>query len=87
VKSVLKSLLLAFMGTGMLFFFLMMAVVPIMAVLARMGGDVSQKSVVVNPGIFLRSVGLPIAIVAFVALFGISMYRFHRVEREHLLHQ
>jgi len=74
------------MGTGMLFFFLMMAVVPIMALLARMGGDISQKSVVVNPGIFLRTFGVPIALVAFVALFGISMYRFRHMEREHLLH-
>ena len=86
MKSVAKSLLLAFMGTGLLFFFLMMTVTPIMALMARVGGDVAQKSVVVNPGIFLRAYGIPMAGVAFVVLFAISMYRLRRVERGQLVH-
>jgi hypothetical protein len=76
VKHLGKSLVLAFMGTGLLFFFLMMAAVPILALLARLSGDVSQKSVVVNPGLFLRAYGVPIAIAAFIALFAVSEYRF-----------
>ncbi len=86
MKSVLKSLLLAFMGPGLIFFFLMMAVLPIMATLARTNGDISQKSVVVDPNIFMRTYGLPLAAIAFIVLFAISMHRIRRAQREELSH-
>ena len=84
MKSVAKSLLLAFVGTGLFFFFLMMAVLPTMALLARESGRISQKSVVVDPTLFMRTYGLPMAAIAFVALFGIAMYRFRRMEHQPL---
>ncbi|HWR14480.1 MAG TPA: hypothetical protein VN577_06610 [Terriglobales bacterium] len=80
MKSVLKSVLLAFVGTGLFFFFLMMGVVPIMATIARMTGDVSSRSVVVDPGVFFRTWGIPLAVVAFLICFAVGMYRFRRLE-------
>jgi len=68
------------MGTGLVSFFLMMTVIPAMALMQRLTGNVEQKSVVVNPAIFMRTYGLGMAIAAFVILFVVSMVRFHRVE-------
>jgi hypothetical protein len=84
VRHVGKSLLIAFMGTGLIFFFLMMAAVPTMALLTRLSGDVTKTSVVVNPALFLRTYGLPLAVVAFGALFGVSEYRFRAHSRDRL---
>ncbi len=78
MKSVAKSLLLAFVGTGFLFWFIMMAIVPSLAVVARMRGDVAQRSVVVSPALFMRSYGIPVAAVAFLVFFAIAMYRFRK---------
>lgn len=84
MRNFVKSLLLALMGTGLFFSFFMMMVIPIQALLARLGGDVAKLSVVVNPAVFLRNVGVPLAILAFVTLFGLAMYRFHQAERQGL---
>jgi hypothetical protein len=84
MKFIGKSLLLAFVGTGLFFFFLMMAVIPIQALMARIGGNVAKTSVVVNPALFLRTAGVPMAAAAFVLFFGISLYRFHRMEKQAL---
>jgi hypothetical protein len=84
MRNFAKSLLLAFMGTGLFFSFLMMTVIPIQALLVRLGGNVGKLSVVVNPAAFLRSVGVPLAILAFVILFGLAMYRFRQAERQSL---
>lgn len=73
-----KSLLIAFVGTGVVFWFLMMAVVPSLAVIARMRGDVAQRSVVVYPATIMRSWGIPLAILAFLVFFAVSMYRFRK---------
>jgi hypothetical protein len=72
------------MGTGLLFFFLMMAAVPTMALLARLGGDITQKSVVVNPALFLRTYGVPVAGIAFLGIFALSEYRFRAISRKAL---
>lgn len=84
MKSIAKSLLLAVAGTGVFFFFLMMAVIPTMALFARTSGNVAQKSVVINPSVLLRTWGLPLAGVAFVVLFALAMYRFRRIEQQAL---
>jgi hypothetical protein len=81
VKFIAKSFLLAFMGTGLFFFFLMMALVPTLALLARTSGNIAQKSVVVDPAILLRTWGLPMAAVMFVVLFALAFHKMRKAER------
>lgn len=80
-QSVGKSLLVGFAGAGIISFFLMMGVIPALAVLKRMGGNVAQQSVVVNPALFMREVGIPAAVVGFVVLFFVALMRFRRQEQ------
>ena len=80
-QSIGKSFLLAFAGAGLVSFFLMMGIIPIMATVQRMTGNVEQKTVVVNPAVFMRTYGLGFAAAAFVILFAVSLFRFHRRER------
>jgi len=80
LESIGKSLLLAFAGAGVVSFFLMMTSIPIMALMQRLSGNVSQKSVVVDPAMFMRTYGIPTAAVAFVIVFVLGMVRFHRLE-------
>lgn len=80
-QSIAKSLLVGFVGAGIISFFLMMAVVPTMAVMKRLAGNVAQQSVVVNPAIFMRMVALPAALVGFVVLFLVALMRFRRQEQ------
>jgi hypothetical protein len=82
LQSIAKSLLLAFAGAGVVSFFLMMTAIPIMALMKRLAGNVAQQSEVVMPGNFMRTYGVAIAAVAFVALFILAMVRFRR--QEHL---
>lgn len=84
MKSFLKSLLMAFMGTGLFFSFLMMITIPLMALFTRLGGNVAKTSVVVSPAAFLRTFGVPAALVMFVVLFGIGFRRFRRDEQQAL---
>ena len=79
-RSIGKSLLLAFAGTGVVSFFLMMGVIPALAVLARLSGDVTQRSVVVNPAVFMRTYGIRLGALSFVVLFFVSLARFRRQE-------
>jgi hypothetical protein len=81
VKFIGKSLLLAFMGTGLVFFFLMMGAIPILAVLSRMSSNIAASSVVVQPGLVMRNYGLPLAALAFVVCFGFAFHRFRSQER------
>ena len=75
------------MGTGLFFFFLMMALVPTLALLARTSGNVAQKSVVVDPAIFLRTWGLPMAAVTFVVLFTLAFHKMRQAERAAMISQ
>jgi hypothetical protein len=84
VQSIAKSFLLAFAGTGIVSFFLMMSVIPLMALIQRLSGDVSQRSVVVNPAAFMRTYGVGLAAVTFVVLFVLGMKRFGRAGQEAL---
>ena len=84
MKSFAKSLLMAFIGTGLFFSFLMMITIPLMALFARLGGNVAKTSEVVNPGIFLRTYGVPAAVVMFVLLFALGLHRSRR-ERQQAL--
>jgi hypothetical protein len=81
MKPLAKSLLAAFMGTGIFFCFLMMGVIPIMALLARVNGNIAKLSVVVDPQHVLRVYGLPTAAAMFVFLFFMSLGRFRRDEQ------
>ena len=81
VQSIAKSLLLALAGAGMAAFFLMMAAIPIMALMQRLAGNVAQASEVVNLGTFMRTYGVAIAAVAFLASFILAMVRFWRLEQ------
>jgi hypothetical protein len=82
MRSIAKSLLMALVGTGIFFSFLMMTVIPIQAALARLGGNISKLSVVINPSIFLRSVGIPIAVAVFCVLFVLAMHKLRHSERQ-----
>lgn len=74
LKDVAKSVMLAMVGTGTFFFFLMMAVIPVMGMLARRGTTFTQ-SAVVDPDHMLRVIGLPAAAVLFVVFFVLAMRR------------
>ncbi len=78
MKSFLKSLLMAFMGTGLFFSFLMMLTVPIMALFTRLGTNIERTSVVVSPAWFLRMIGVPSALVLFIVLFAVGLHRYRR---------
>jgi hypothetical protein len=84
LKSFAKSLFMAFMGTGLFFSFLMMVTIPLMALFSRLGGNVAKTSEVVNPAVFLRTYGIPAALVIFVVLFGVGFRRFRRDEQQAL---
>jgi hypothetical protein len=84
VKSFAKSLFLAFMGTGLFFSFLMMITIPLMAMFSRLGDNVEKTSVVVSPAAFLRTYGVPAALVMFIVLFAIAFHRFRRDEQKAL---
>lgn len=79
-QSIGKSLLVGFAGAGIISFFLMMGVIPALAVLKRLSGNVAQKSVVVDPAAFMRNIGIPAAVVGFVVLFFVALMRFRRQE-------
>jgi len=81
LQSIAKSLLLALAGAGIACFFLMMCAIPIMALMQRLAGNVAQVSEVVNLGSFMRTYGVAIAVVAFVASFLLAMKRFRRLEQ------
>lgn len=84
MKSFAKSLVMAVMGTGLFFCFLMMITIPVMALLARMNINVAKSSVVVSPAVFLRTFGIPVAVVLFVVLFAMGLRRFRRDEHDAL---
>ena len=77
LKDLLKSALLALVGTATFFFFLMMLTIPIMSVLARRGTTFTQ-SAVVNPEHVLRVLGLPVSGVMFVVFFVLAMRYLRR---------
>lgn len=79
-QSIGKSLLLAFAGTGLVSFFLMMGMIPAMAVMQRLSGDMEQRSVVVNPAAFMRTYGLGLAVLSFVVFFFVALTRYRRLE-------
>jgi fumarate reductase subunit D len=81
LQSIAKSLLIAVAVAGLASFFLMMSVIPVMALLQRLGGNIAQKSVVVNPSAFMRTYGLAVVVVVFVIAFALSMRRIHRLEK------
>jgi hypothetical protein len=76
-----KSFLVAFAGAGLVSFFLMMTIIPSMALMQRLRGDIAQKSVVVNPAGFMRTYGIGLAAAAFVIIFIVAMIRFRRAEQ------
>ena len=80
-QSIAKSLLVGFVGAGVVSFFLMMAVIPTLAVMKRLAGNVAQTSVVVNPASFMRMVAIPAAVVGFFVIFLVSLMRFRRQEQ------
>jgi len=75
---------MAVMGTGLFFCFLMMITIPVMALLARMNINLAKSSVVVSPELFLRTFGIPVAVVLFVVLFAMGLRRFRRDENSAL---
>jgi hypothetical protein len=86
IQSIGKSLVLAVAGAGVVSFFLMMTIIPAMALLQRLHGNVAQQSEVVNPAAFMRTYGVGMAAVAFAVLFVLAMLRFRREEQAELRH-
>jgi hypothetical protein len=84
VKTFAKSLFVAFMGTGVFFSFLMMITVPLMALFKRTAGNIQQTSEVVNPALFLRTYGVPAALVLFIVLFAYGIYHFRHQQHRSL---
>ena len=80
MKRLTKSLIMAMMGTGLFFCFLMMITIPLMALAARLNINIEKSSVVVSPAVFLRTIGVPVAVVLFVVLFAIGFRRFRHEE-------
>ncbi len=87
IQSIGKSLLLAFVGAGVISFFLMMGIIPALALVQRLTGNVAQKSVVVNPTVYMRTCGIPLVIVSFLVLFLVALLRFHRREQNGAVQQ
>lgn len=78
MKQVLKSIAFGVVGAGLFSFFLMMALIPMLAVIARRSGNISQSSVVVEPGSIMYMYGLPLAVVVFAVCFVLGMRRQRR---------
>jgi hypothetical protein len=81
LQSIGKSFLLAVAGAGIVSFFAMMAVIPIMALMQRLSGNIAQHSEVVNPAVFMRTYGIALAAVAFVIVFFATLMRSRRQEQ------
>jgi hypothetical protein len=73
MKSLAKSLVVGLIATGLFFFFLMMLVVPATALLARISHP--DQAVFVNPTLFLRHFGLPLAAAVFVTTVVAALRR------------
>jgi len=86
LQSIAKSLLLAVAGAGIVSFFLMMGIIPAMALMKRLTGNVAQQSEVVNPAAFMRTYGIGLAVAAFVVLFVMALARFRREEQSAIRH-
>jgi len=81
MKSIGKSLLLAIVGAGIVSFFVMMTLIPALALIKRLTGNVAQQSVVVEPAVFMRTYGIPLVAVSFVVLFCMALVRFRREDQ------
>ncbi|HLH09945.1 MAG TPA: hypothetical protein VKW78_22085 [Terriglobales bacterium] len=77
LRDAIKSALLAVVGTGTFFFFLMMIMIPVLGVEAR-HGVVFTQSAVVDPDHILRIVGLPASALLFVVFFLLAMRHLRR---------
>jgi uncharacterized BrkB/YihY/UPF0761 family membrane protein len=82
LKDVLKSALLAVIGTATFFFFMMMLTIPVLSMLERRG-TVFTQSAVVNPEHALRMLGLPVSGALFVIFFVLAMRYLRRDEKLH----
>jgi hypothetical protein len=78
MKNLLKSAGLGLVGAGVFSFFFMMAAIPTLAVIARSGPHISQQSVVVDPAWMVRTVGMPLAALAFAVCFALAWRKFRR---------
>lgn len=78
LQSIAKSLLLGIAGAGIVSFFLMMGIIPALALMKRLSGNVAQQSEVVNPAAFMRTYGIGLAIVAFLTTFILMLVRCRR---------
>ena len=81
LRNLLKSMALGLAGAGVFSFFFMMAVIPTLAVIARSGPHINQQSVVVDPAWAVRTVGMPLAAVAFAVCFALAWRKFRRQEQ------
>ena len=77
-KLIFKSVLLSLMGTGVFFFFFMMAVIPSLSTWQRFQSVPGKESVVVDPNTVLRTYGIPLAGIAFVTLFFFALSYLRR---------
>jgi len=83
VKLVLKSLGFGLLGAALFFAFFSMLAVPLLGAWSRLHNantPLQSADVLIQPMIFLRFVGLPLAGAAFVTCFVIGWKKFMRAE-------
>ncbi len=78
MKLFLKSFVAGVIATGLFFSFLMMLVIPAVALMARLHGPTEAQDVVVSPMPLLRGFGLPLSALVFLMTFGLSLRQFSR---------
>lgn len=75
VRAVLKSLGFGVVGAGLSFSFLVMIAVPLVGAWSRLHNPntpLQASDIVIEPFGFLRVVGIPIAVAAFIGCFALG---------------
>ena len=80
----LQSTAFGVMGAALFFVFFSMLAVPLLGAWSRLHNPktpLQAQDVMIQPITFLRWVGLPLALAAFIACFALGWRRFARAER------
>lgn len=83
MKLVFKSLAFGLLGAALFFAFFSMLAIPLLAAWSRLhdaNTPLQSGNIVVQPIVFLRLVGLPLAAAAFVTCFVLGWRKFTRAE-------
>lgn len=81
MTAILKSLAFALVGAALFFSFFMMLSIPVLMVIAKLhdpNAPLQAPGVMLAPTALFRTVGLPLAAVAFAACFVLAMKKFRK---------